>query len=303
MEPYSSEVLARIQPIPSTSGISLREYPLPSYSSLKQTCLHYEMKNTGIVCHKCKASRNLFDLSKEIQEQLEPLIAEEKRKDERIALLEASIVEWEKYFVLPPSSNSRSPALHPFLQKLRAETSPILTPKIIFDELLRLGEQNEQLERVVNAQADFSEAQKSQLEFERLKIQQMPLVDYSRQLQEIKNQVDEAIKSEKERTASEITELQLAHEKEKESLIQDYNETIEQLRKELVESQRQLSEFVSTPDGQNSLRASKLSQLAAEINFSPAGESSETIQQLQREFQLGQSSIREYLGRISTSMI
>ena len=49
-----------------------------------------------------------------------------------------------------------SPANAPHIQQLRMESSPILTPKIVYNELKRLTELNNHLEQIIEAQSEFT---------------------------------------------------------------------------------------------------------------------------------------------------
>ncbi|KAA6364151.1 MAG: hypothetical protein EZS28_040322, partial [Streblomastix strix] len=189
---FSTNVLARIQPIPSTSGISLREYPIPSYESLRNACHHYELKNSGVVCHECRASRNLYDLSREIQDQLMPLLKEEQRKNHRIEVLAAAMHDWEEFFDTPPNRNPHSPAMTQYLAQLRAETSPVLSPKIIYEELKRLVALTDRQEAVIKAQAKYAEEEETQLQQEYRLLRERGRREIDTRIKAIREEVDEA---------------------------------------------------------------------------------------------------------------
>eukprot|EP00770_Monocercomonoides_exilis_P003515 MONOS_3495.1-p1 / transcript=MONOS_3495.1 / gene=MONOS_3495 / organism=Monocercomonoides_exilis_PA203 / gene_product=unspecified product / transcript_product=unspecified product / location=Mono_scaffold00083:2261-3581(-) / protein_length=273 / sequence_SO=supercontig / SO=protein_coding / is_pseudo=false len=239
MIPSGSAALARIQPIPSTSGISVRKFPLPTFESLRTICHHYELKTSGIVCPKCRASRNLFDMSREIQDQLLPLIEEEKRRNQRLEMLSTTLHDWEMYFGLPINTSIDSPSMAPHLQLLRAEVSPILTPKIIYDELKRVVDLNQKLEDVIQAHAEFAQEEESALEREYHALKRERLGSASTLLHEMKNELDEERKKDRLRMKEELNLIRSSCEntiKEMQNEMEELKNTFEEeLEKEQSE--------------------------------------------------------------------
>ena len=74
VSPILPEPMARLSP--TGTGISVRKLPAPSFTALRKACQFYEVKCSGKYSAKSAAARYLFQLSREVQEQI---VALEKR--------------------------------------------------------------------------------------------------------------------------------------------------------------------------------------------------------------------------------
>ena len=90
--------MARLSP--TGTGISVRKLPAPSYSFAKGVPV-YEVKCSGKYSAKSAAARYLFQLSREVQEQIVALEKSDAAKMRRIGFLENLIKEWEDVFGSP----------------------------------------------------------------------------------------------------------------------------------------------------------------------------------------------------------
>jgi hypothetical protein len=101
------------------------------------------------MCHQCRAGRNLFDLSHEVQEQLIVLAKiEEDLNKELEEYSKTPAKEWEDCFGAEYND--------PILINLRKSTNTDLTPQIVFHELKRLTIENQKLQEMINAQVNYS---------------------------------------------------------------------------------------------------------------------------------------------------
>ena len=97
--PILPEPMARLSP--TGTGISVRKLPAPSFTALRKACQFYEVKCSGKYSAKSAAARYLFQLSREVQEQIVALEKSDAAKMRRIGFLENLIKEWEDVFGSP----------------------------------------------------------------------------------------------------------------------------------------------------------------------------------------------------------
>ena len=97
--PVLPEPMARLSP--TGTGISVRKLPAPSFTALRKACQFYEVKCSGKYSAKSAAARYLFQLSREVQEQIVALEKSDAAKMRRIGFLENLIKEWEDVFGSP----------------------------------------------------------------------------------------------------------------------------------------------------------------------------------------------------------
>ena len=101
-------VATRVAPAPIASGVSFRKLPAASIEQISRTCDHWLGKAQGSYEHP--ANRQLFELVHELKALVEPLRAEEARKDTRLAHLEEMLLQWNEVFRGPGIGELASPA-------------------------------------------------------------------------------------------------------------------------------------------------------------------------------------------------
>eukprot|EP00762_Andalucia_godoyi_P008100 ANDGO_02159.mRNA.1 hypothetical protein AMSG_04383 len=110
------EPVHRIRTKPTASRISLREAPAATLDAMLRTCDHYERLCAGYYEPQTRASRYVYDLSKEIKGmvgELNEKYGDEKREiEERIAYLERIMSDWNHCF-----GNDRSVTPSTLLEK------------------------------------------------------------------------------------------------------------------------------------------------------------------------------------------
>ena len=97
--PSLPEPMARLSP--TGTGISVRKLPAPSFTALRKACQFYEVKCSGKYSAKTAAARYLFQLSREVQDQIVALEKSDAAKMRRIGFLENLVKEWEDVFGSP----------------------------------------------------------------------------------------------------------------------------------------------------------------------------------------------------------
>ena len=97
--PTLPEPMARLSP--TGTGISVRKLPAPSFTALRKACQFYEVKCSGKYSAKTAAARYLFQLSREVQDQIVALEKSDAAKMRRIGFLENLVKEWEDVFGSP----------------------------------------------------------------------------------------------------------------------------------------------------------------------------------------------------------
>ena len=104
----TQRVATRVAPTPVASGISFRKLPAASIEQISRTCDHWLGKAQGSYEHP--ANRHLFELVHELKALIEPMRAEEARKDQRLAHLEEVLLQWNEVFRGPGFGELASPA-------------------------------------------------------------------------------------------------------------------------------------------------------------------------------------------------
>lgn len=98
-QPPLPEPMTRLSP--TGSGISLRKLPSPSFAHIRKACQFYELKTSGKYSAKTPAARYLYELSRDVQQQIVSLEKSDSAKMRRIAFLETLVKEWEEVFGSP----------------------------------------------------------------------------------------------------------------------------------------------------------------------------------------------------------
>lgn len=89
----------RIAPAGVSSGVSVRSYPSASLGEITRICQFYEAKSGGhYTSDSPPTGRYVFDMSKEIQTQIQALESQAREKDARIASLTAAQTGWDSSF-------------------------------------------------------------------------------------------------------------------------------------------------------------------------------------------------------------
>lgn len=91
---YEPKMPTRIAPAPIGSGVSVRKQPVASIDQIAKTCEHWLAKSGGDYSHP--ATRHMFEMSHELKALIEPLRAEEARKDARLHHLEEIMAQWNE---------------------------------------------------------------------------------------------------------------------------------------------------------------------------------------------------------------
>ena len=100
-------VPTRVPPAPIASGISHRKLPPASISQIAKCVEHWTAKAQGDYTHP--STRWMFEMSHEVKALLEPMRAEERRKDARLRHLEELLAQWNEVFGGPGVGELASP--------------------------------------------------------------------------------------------------------------------------------------------------------------------------------------------------
>jgi hypothetical protein len=87
-------VRRRCAPAPLSSGVSFRRLPTASIEHVSRTVDHWLEKTRGSYEHP--SSRHTFEMGHELKALIEPLRAEEARKDARLRTLEEMLAQWNE---------------------------------------------------------------------------------------------------------------------------------------------------------------------------------------------------------------
>lgn len=102
------QVPTRLAPAPIASGISQRKTAPVSIAQISKTVDHWVGKARGDYAHP--STRWLFEMSMEVKALIEPLKAEERRKEARTRHLEEILAQWNEVFGGPGVGELASPA-------------------------------------------------------------------------------------------------------------------------------------------------------------------------------------------------
>ena len=95
---FTHHVLCSVGPPGVSSGISFRNLPDASLMAIRSVCLHFEKKCSGQYSSKSLASRYIFQMSREIQGQLQAMSANSGGQGQRVRDLENVLTEWNENF-------------------------------------------------------------------------------------------------------------------------------------------------------------------------------------------------------------
>eukprot|EP01028_Stygiella_incarcerata_P008061 TRINITY_DN3411_c0_g1_i1.p1 TRINITY_DN3411_c0_g1~~TRINITY_DN3411_c0_g1_i1.p1 ORF type:complete len:454 (+),score=153.58 TRINITY_DN3411_c0_g1_i1:106-1467(+) len=145
---YIPEPFHRV-PIGSTSGaqssMSFRELPPLTFTQVIRTCEFYEKKCAGMYSPKSKVARYLFELSREVQQQMRELdkfyLKRMKELRDKCSYYEDVVKEWVVVFGSPLDVDSSDPI-------------GIRTPKALWERLTRSERENAELKEQLKRQRE-----------------------------------------------------------------------------------------------------------------------------------------------------
>lgn len=111
---YTPKMPTRIAPAPIGSGVSVRKLPVASVDQLHAVTEHWLAKSGGDYGHP--ATRHMFEMGYELQALIEPIRAEEARKDARLFHLEEIMAQWNEviraFLIFSAACRARWEGLH-----------------------------------------------------------------------------------------------------------------------------------------------------------------------------------------------
>ncbi|KAJ4461048.1 hypothetical protein PAPYR_2490 [Paratrimastix pyriformis] len=230
----SHSPISRVAPAPVTRGLSVRSFPTPNFATIRQTCQHYEAKNAGNYCHACRASRFLYDLSHEIQDQLLYLEKEDTRKNTRLHHMSTVIAEWERFFGSPHSFPVGSSMSSP-----RDIAFPSLTtPGKVYRELERLQKLALAQEKTLSDQVQHTEATTTLVQQEFSTQQAQHETEMERQYQDLQQRHDKERAQDAQTFHNMMDSMRDAFSKACEELIGSKDQDLAALRAEYEERMR-----------------------------------------------------------------